>query len=321
MTDLISSCTVTTAPSEIGPDNTQWVHILPAGRVLGRDGRGPWTLTKPDEVLASTQQYHGRNRMIVDYEHQSVLAAKNGRPNPAAGWIVGLEARANGIWAKTEWTAQAAQMIRDKLYRYVSPVFSHDGRGIIKRILNVALTNTPNLEMTALASWEMTMETELQQLRELLGLGKEADFDAIRAAIVALQTSADSAAVDPTKYVPIGDFTRAVAEANELRQGVSKQAAETHVDAQIRAGKLVPHLRDWGVSLCSVSVTQFDRFVDETGPAFNSLFTESHAREPVPSKKKATAGGLSDDQLAVCSAMGLTADEYNKARGVPNETD
>ena len=320
MSDLISSCTLDTAPSEIGEDNTQWVHILPAGRVVGRDGRGPWTLAKPEEVLAGTRQYHGRNRMVVDYEHQSVLAVKNGRPNPAAGWIVGLEARKNGIWAKTEWTAQAAQMIRDKLYRYVSPVFSHDGRGTIKRILNVALTNTPNLEMTALASWEMTMETEFQQLRDLLGLGADADFEAIRAAIVSLRTSANSAgAVDPAKYVPIGDFTRAVAEANELRQGVSKQAAETHVDAQIRAGKLVPHLRDWAVSLCSVSVTQFDQFIEKTGPAFSKLVTESHARGPGP--KKGSAGRLSEDQMAVCSAMGLTADEYTKALGAQIETD
>lgn len=305
----------------VASDNSQWVHIIPAGTNFGRDGRGPYTLSNAQAVLKETQAYHGRTKMLVDFDHQAVHAAKTGRGAPAAGWIVGLELRMDGIWAKVEWLATTAQMIRQKAYRYVSPVFQHDPQGNIKRIINVALTNSPNLELTALAAAEISMDKEMQELRDLLGLSADADFATTKAAISALQSSSQSSAIpDPSSYVPIGEFTRVVAEANQLRQGVTEQAARTHVDEKIRSGQLVPHLKEWAVSLCTVNMPQFEKFLEQTGPALNKLLTASHATG-APPPKLGGANGLSESQMAICSAMGLSAEEYTKARGAHNETD
>ena len=46
----------------------------------------------------------------------------------AAGWFKGLELRENGdeLWGEVEWTPKAAEAIRNKEYRFVSPSFVKD---------------------------------------------------------------------------------------------------------------------------------------------------------------------------------------------------
>jgi phage I-like protein len=56
------------------------------------------------------------------------------------------------IFARVEWTAEAAEAVKGKKYRYVSPVFEHAKDGSVERILRAALTNNPALiELPALA--------------------------------------------------------------------------------------------------------------------------------------------------------------------------
>lgn len=294
----------------IKADDTQWVHVLASGTVLGKDGRGPYTLIDPDDVINKTRQYHGKCHMLVDYEHQSIDAQHTGKPAPAAGWITGLQTRADGIWAFIRWTAPAAQMIRQRAYRYVSPVFQHDQNGKINRLINVALTNSPNLDLTAMARSELKMDqAQLEELRNLLGLPDEADFTAIKDAITGLLQSANHTRPDLTKFVPIGDFERVVAEGNKLRMGISQQAAETHVNALITSGSLAPFLKDWAINLCSVNKPQLDSFMERTGPFFTQITAPQRAGsyQPKPPSK------LNDDQLAVCRTMGLTEAEFINA--------
>ena len=114
-------------------------------------------------------------------------------------------------------------MIRSREYRYLSPVFQHIGDGRITRILRAALTNNPNLELTALAAAEGT-DMDLQtELRQLLTLPEDADEAAILAS--ARERLSATAAVDPTQYVPIGELVKATAELQRVNRGVTLQAA------------------------------------------------------------------------------------------------
>ncbi|MBB4006222.1 phage protease [Allorhizobium taibaishanense] len=312
MADILSSAASTLVSEKINSDDRQWIHILPLGTVSGRDGRGPYTVVDPDSVMAETRRYHGKTQMLVDFEHQSVNAAHSGKPAPAAGWIASLQARSDGIWAHVKWTPEAAKMIRQRAYRYLSPVFHHDAKGMVKRILNVALTNTPNLDLTAVARSEVFSmnEVQLTELRTLLGLASDADFGAIREAISALMAASNSAHPDPTKFVSIGDFERVVAEGNKLRQGISQQAAETHVSGLIRSGSLAPFLREWALNLCSVNKPQLDSFVERTGPFFTQVMS-SQVQGAYYSKATTK---LSEDQLAICRIMGLSEAEFISAQ-------
>lgn len=140
------------------PGAPDWIHLIPAGTFQGRDGRGPYRLANARDVMEQTRLRAGACKMPVDYEHQGMLAPRNGKPAPAAGWIDALQARANGIWGRVTWTDAAARFIANREYRYLSPVFNCARDGAVTRLLSAALTNEPNLDqLTALARAETPM--------------------------------------------------------------------------------------------------------------------------------------------------------------------
>lgn len=173
----VASCAITVSvASEI--------QLFPSGEFRASDGRPKdaphWFL---DEELAAAviADFNARkNRTVIDYEHQTLLAAQNGQPAPAAGWFEKLEWRESGLFAiDVEWTDRAAQMIEGGEYKYISPVFTYDrDSGAITGVLNAALTNNPALDgMDAVAATqfsklikeEIDMEL-LEQLRWMLNL-------------------------------------------------------------------------------------------------------------------------------------------------------
>jgi phage I-like protein len=132
---------------------------------------------------------HG-NDLHFDYEHQAFTALENGRPAPAAGWF-SIEARADGLWAvNVRWTDVAAQMLRNKEYRYFSPAFEVDKANRITRLLNVALTNLPaSKEMQALVAASQTVthkEPHVKNFAGLIGLKDDAPEGEIEGRAVSL---------------------------------------------------------------------------------------------------------------------------------------
>ncbi len=311
MSDLVTASMVSLATEETAAPREQWIHLLPAaGPIQGRDGRR-WHLRDAARVIEATRRQAGRVLMPIDYDHQVDLAAQNGQPAPAAGWIKGLQARTDGIWGLAEWTERAAAHLRAKEYRYISPVFTHTRQGEVTRLLRAALTNNPALELTALASAEKSM-IDLAQLRQLLGLPDDADDAAIMDAIRALTTARQSAAPDPSQFVPIGEFERVTAEMNRLNQGVSRQSAEIAVGREIAAGRLAPMLREWGVALCTSNKPAFDSFVEKTSGNLGQLFV---ATLPGGTAKPGGSKAMSDEQMAVCNALGHRPEELIVSEG------
>lgn len=340
MNQLTASISVALASIPNDPQNVnrRWVHLLPNGTFDAVDGRGPWRLSNPDEVIANTRKYTGQRQIVIDYDHQTVGADKGNARAIAAGWLVGLEARADGIWGLAEFTDTAAEHIKNREYRYLSPVFSYVKDGKIVCIKSAALTNSPALDtLTALARSEDTMDNnlsveELKQAALALGLPADADANAIAAKIAELkkliagfegtpelvpapnETAQNSAAPDPSKFVPIGDFRRAISEINRLNSGISKQDAEAHVALSIRSGTIPPFARDWAISLCTVNKPAFDEFAKGIGPSFRKILEPQvrYASQPRTSDKNNSA--LDADEIAVCKRMGLTEKEFINAR-------
>ena len=297
----------------------QWVQLLPVGKVIGRDGRGPWLVRKPERIVAATRQLAGKGWLAVDYEHQIDLHAQTGKPAIAAGWIKAVEVRADGIWGLIEWTERASSLIRAHEYRYLSPVFEHTRSGEVTRILRAGLTNSPNIDLKALASMGAGMNQTsptnrlTTELRALLSLPEDAEEDAIIEAVRALLSSRNAVGNDPSAFVPIADFIKVTAELNQVKQGVSRNSAVTHVDTQIERGRLPPYLREWGVSLCTMNKPAFDDFVDRTAPSMQRLFErQGHAATAITGDRALPPGG--DDEKAVCAALGLTTEDLTNAR-------
>lgn len=295
-----------------GTANEQWVHLLPKGSFHGRDGRGPWSVRNAEAVIQATQARAGKTQIPIDYDHQSDFAARPGVGGtaPAAGWIKGLQVRADGVWGLAEWTRAALAKLAAREYRYISPVFAFDKEtGEVRSIHRAGLTNSPNLDLNAVAAAGDQMDDELTEIRSELGLPLDASLsDIINAIRQLMTTTTQSGAPDPAAYVPIGAFERVTAELNKVNQGVSVQAAEIAVNQQIERGRLPPFLKGWAVELCSVNKPAFDAFVERTGKNVSRLF-----REQVPGSLPdfAAGGQLTPDEQAVCTALKLTPAEFH----------
>lgn len=124
----------------------EWIQLLPLGEVVLGDGREP--LFVDQEALAGlVQHFHDRGLdLVIDYEHQTLSGGKA----PAAGWIKELEARADGLWARVEWTEEARRLLSAREYRYFSPVLRLEPESRRPAaLLHAALTNTPAINHLA----------------------------------------------------------------------------------------------------------------------------------------------------------------------------
>lgn len=109
-----------------------------------------------------------KNDAVVDYEHATCLGPFVGKA-PAAGWIDKMQVRDDSgvarLAARVRWTSTAATHIREKEYRYLSPVIAFrtpdrvTGQDLGASVPSVALTNTPFLDELP----EVTLNS-LQQL-------------------------------------------------------------------------------------------------------------------------------------------------------------
>lgn len=245
------------------------IQILPKGRVRSAKGEFLVDDAAIQELLGNAAQR--QNDVVIDYEHQTLLNVEA----PAAGWIKRLFAKPDGVWAEVEWTPRAAEYLRNREYRYLSPVVGvrkSDQRAVY--LHSAALTNTPAIDgMVPIVNKhdngeedDESMDELRKKLIELLGLKEDAGDDAITQAVEALKASAtaevvahkdilslldlgEGATVDqvkarililknPSGYVPIQEF-------NELKRRLDERDAEDLVQMALKQGKIAPASAEW----------------------------------------------------------------------------
>lgn len=180
-------------------------QLLPAGEFGARDGRpGPgkkWSISDAEglRLAAQLNTIAQQTPVVIDYEHQTQLAERNGQPAPAAGWMKSFTWRlGQGLFASVEWTERAKTAIEAGEYRYISPVIQFEkASGRVVGLINAALVNLPAIVgmqavMARLSAQfhqadhqENLMDRE--QLIKILGLKADATDADITAAIEALK--------------------------------------------------------------------------------------------------------------------------------------
>lgn len=205
LASLLSATYLTAHSAELAVDATDlpWVLLIPAGTFSGRDGRGPYDAgdrSSLEQIAEMTRRYAGATDILIDYEHQSLNAVKNGRPAPAAGWIKEVQARDDGLYGRVEWTANASAAIKAREYRYLSPVYFHTKEGKVLALQTVALTNIPNLDMAEVSAHSIfhtatTQEVSMKKVLAALGLSEGGSEDDVLVAINSLLTSSTAIAV------------------------------------------------------------------------------------------------------------------------------
>jgi phage I-like protein len=152
----------------VGTNPPEWITLIPASNFKGFDGRGPYRLDKPGQVVAATEEMIAKHMTVglpLDFDHATDFAAPEGRQAPAAGWIKQVRAANGAIQGRIEWTPKGKHAVEAHEYRYVSPVFEYDDEGRVVRLLRAALTNNPNLNLPAIASAESARRSAAEPSR------------------------------------------------------------------------------------------------------------------------------------------------------------
>lgn len=293
------------------------IQLLPKGDVKGLDGRH-WINSDPDAIVAAFQS-RNTQPLVIDYEHANHV--RDGEPTPAAGWITGLENRGGEIWGDVEWTERAANMIKAREYRYLSPVFLHDRSGKIHRISDAGLTNKPNLMMKALNREEIsepetsTMDKEKRvALCRQLGLADEASDDAILTAVKAkdgeLETTRNKAEEpDPQKFVPKADYELVSGKLSTALNKITElegAEAEQVVDQAIKDGKVTPASKEFYLAACKTAdgLANFQKMVSASPKLVQ---TEPGDKTGQPGSE---TPALNKDQTKILEGLGIDpADE------------
>lgn len=183
---LLSKATLAALDLDAGAEVPEWVHLLPAasGKVQTSDNRGPYLVEDAEAIIAAS--FADQPKLQIDENHAEDLKSGKGEPSPARGWITELQARADGIWGRVEWTGAGRALVADKAYRAMSPVILHDKAKRVVAILRASLVNRPNLKGLQTLNTENSMQP-MAKVAEALGLAAEASDDDILTAINALK--------------------------------------------------------------------------------------------------------------------------------------
>lgn len=314
----------------------EWIHLLPAGaEVMTADGRGPYRVDNPEEIVASA----AGKKLPLDENHSIDLAARNGGEARARGYIVELQARADGVWGRMDWNDSGRALMTDRAYVGVSPVVLHDGKNRILGIARASLTNKPNLR--GLTALHMENDMDMSAVAKALGLAEDATLEAILDAIagmkkapeadqVALQTQMDEIGValgvtadaapdailaaakavgqsDDKKVIVAlqSELATITTRLNDLTETGAKSRAEAFVDGEIKRGRVgVKPLRDHYISMHMQDASRVEKEIT----ALPVLGAGNTIVPSLPEKEGEIA--LQSEQIEAAKALGVDPETY-----------
>ena len=298
-----------------------WVQVFPLGpEIHANDGRF-FRLTDPAALVAHIQAALDGGLILVDYEHRSFY----GSDSSAAGWCDAVQQRDDGIWARIDWTPAARAAIEAREYRFISPEFqAHVSTNEILTLDAISLVNRPAFAMAAIAAAQpaTTKTPEEQSMKTIaaaLGLPEDAAEEAILAEINKGKTELASARQPPApdRYMPRADYDTAIARANTaetelaaLRKAGREAEIETVIAAAIGEGKIAPASKAHYVALAQGSADGFEQ-VKQLCASLPKVIAD-----PKIPAAATTAGDLTEIEAHTAASLGLSAEDFKKARGV-----
>ena len=270
------------------------------------------------------------NDLSIDYNH-AILSARFA-PNPeeagkAAGWCK-LSMRDGECWATdVTWTPSGERRIREREYRYVSPVVELDEDGTALAIVNVSLTNIPATKGAhqLVASRETTdtqpephhMETLLLALSlqpkstEAQALSAVEALKSVRTALLSLtgKTSHEEALGVVTAWKASAEKVVALsAELDGLKAAGKRVELESLVASAIEAKKFTPAQKEHLMLMGQTSLDTLKGFI-EASPVMG-IATPS--KEPKAGEEIA----LSETEVKVALAMGQDLKAFARTKAL-----
>lgn len=253
-----------------------------------------------------------------------------------------------------EWTAAASAAIETKEYRYISPVLKYDPKtGDITGVIMAALVNYAALDgLTDLAAaaallfsnpQESAMDIDelIERLIYLLNLPVtstpaeiSAELDKIKAMIAqpdgstaglaalltakdgeiaALSAQVDTAITanpDPALYAPIAVVNEMRARLTALSATTVEDQVAKLIEEGVSKGKLIGEAeKAWATALGKKDIAALQGYLDSAQPIAALSGMQTDSMDPLK-----TGSRLTDDELAVCSAIGVDPEEFKKTK-------
>lgn len=297
-------------------------HLLPPGPFRAVDGRPhdveAWQLDAAIAARVIAQQNTRSNDTLIDFEHQSLRAADNGKRVEAAGWFRTLEWRdGRGLFATSiRWVGDTAQLIADGKVRYVSAVFLyHRTTGEVLEILSVALTNTPALDgLDALASLARKTSPTHPHVKEPLMTPEQIaalslERDTLKTSHAALAAEVGTLKASVAALTAERDTLKAAVDAAAAEKAQAALAAEIKarddlITAALGDGRLTPAQKPWAEKQPLASLTEFLGAAPQLPPGGGRQGGGERGGE----------AALTADEIAMCTRMGVSAEDYLKSK-------
>ena len=124
------------------------VNVSPVGTFYGSDAEGnaiPENLTEESLQRLADQLNSSNQQILVDADHASCRSGIE-KDTSACGWLEKFFVKPlKGLWAKLKLTNKGRDLVENKVYRFLSPVFKLDDNGEPIHLNSVAMTNCPAL--------------------------------------------------------------------------------------------------------------------------------------------------------------------------------
>ena len=138
--------------------------ITPLGEFVGSstDGKPTKEIIDEESIIQMARQ---TEELLLDKDHKSMRSPEE-RNTAAYGWISGLKAiiglgDMDGLYGTIKWTPDGIELVKERVYRFLSPVFELDEDGRAIKLVNVALTNRPALPLPPIINSESEYEKNI----------------------------------------------------------------------------------------------------------------------------------------------------------------
>lgn len=306
------------------------IKILPLGKVHSQKGDFEVDDESVDMII---RQFKGRHLdLVIDYEHQTLQDVQA----PAGGWIKELYKGEDAIVAKVEWTPKAQEYLKNKEYRYLSPVvFVRKSDKKAAKIHSVALTNTPAIDgmfpivnSVDIEDDDLKEEQNIMELKELitlLGLPETATLEDVRKALAGLVKKPEETEVVANSNIlsllnlkedaktedvvasimalKAGD-AKIASKVEALKKKLAERNADELVAVALKEGKITAAQKSWAKQYALSDKEGFKSFMDKA-PVVVDLGKMDLKDAP----EKNTAD---DVDMQILKNCGISEEDYKK---------
>lgn len=292
---------------------------------------GPISITKDGASLSGEfkeehadkimEHFNGKgSKLPVDCNHMLYMFAEQHKrderevaamtgENSLAMAFGNLEKRDDGLWVKdVEWLPLGAELMKEKVFRYFSPVIRGLSDGNL-RVTSLSVLNNPAINgMDAIAASAESPENPeegktpeedkkpsgeaLAKIKELLGLSESDPAEAVQGAIEGLLEKLKS-------------FESMKNDVDTLKMNAEKQKKEEMIQKALDAGTLTNAMLPWAKEQSSIALSAFLKVAPKQ--------VETQRMDDLNNSERDSLA-LTAAEKKVCDTMGLSSEEFLKTK-------